>query len=452
MAEAWEQWHGEIVDGEYRLRQYLGGSDHSAVFLAERGREPQPVVVKFIPAHPATADTQMARWESGKKLSHPQLIRILASGRCKLGNSSFLYVVTERAEENLSQILPQRALTPRETSDMLRPVLDALSYLHKSGFAHGHIAPSNIMAVGDQIKLSSDTVSATGQVADPALTSPGDDLPEGEKAGVSKPADVWSLGATLVEVLTQRRTAWEETAHGEPLFREKLPEPFREIAKRCLHRDPARRPNVEEIRNLLDPAPSDVKKPALRTADGSGSRRGILIAAIAVLALLAIVGWTKLSSRSPQVQQSAQAPQTEPPHARPEPQPETAPEPPARSRKPAVSPPPAKKAAREAPVPSARGVVTHEVLPNVPQSARNTITGKVRVVVKVAVDNAGNVTDVTLDNPGPSKYFARLATQAAHDWKFTPPIVEGGGVPSEWLLHFAFGRSEITVSPTQVKP
>ena len=145
MAEAWEQWHGEIIGGEYRLRQYLGGSDHSAVFLAERGGEPQPVALKFVPAIPATADAQIARWELGKKLNHTDLVRIVGAGRCQLGNSPFLYVVTERADENLSQILPQRALTARETSDMLRPVLDALGYLHKNGFAHGHIAPSNIM-------------------------------------------------------------------------------------------------------------------------------------------------------------------------------------------------------------------------------------------------------------------------------------------------------------------
>ena len=41
-----------------------------------------------------------------------------------------LYVVMEHAEENLSEILPQRALTPSEARDMLGLVLDALSNLH----------------------------------------------------------------------------------------------------------------------------------------------------------------------------------------------------------------------------------------------------------------------------------------------------------------------------------
>ena len=448
MAEAWEQWHGEIIGGEYRLRQYLGGSDHSAVFWAERGSDPQPLALKFIPATPATADTQIARWELGKKLNHPDLVRILASGRCQLGRSPFLYVVTERADENLSQILPQRALTQRETTDMLRPVHDALGYLHKNGFAHGHIVPSNIMAFGDRIKLSSDTATVSGQPIDPGLESPTNDLPEGERAGVSKAADVWSLGATLVEVLTQRRTAWEETAHGEPLFREKLPDPFREIAKRCLHRDPSRRPSVDEIRTLLDPSTVEPKPTLTALPRESPSRRGALVAGLAALALLAILGWTKLSSRAPQSPEPQQVPQKQTPRALPEPQPETAPEksaPP--PTKPVVAPPP-----RESSPEASHGSVAHQVLPNVPQSARNTITGRVRVTVKVEVDSAGNVTSATLDSPGPSKYFARLASEASRQWKFTPPRVNGRDVSSEWLLRFAFGREDTTVSPTQIKP
>ena len=52
----------------------------------------------------------------------------------------------EATEEDLSQILPQRRLTPEEAREMLGPVLDALSYLHGKGFAHGAIKPANIMA------------------------------------------------------------------------------------------------------------------------------------------------------------------------------------------------------------------------------------------------------------------------------------------------------------------
>jgi serine/threonine protein kinase len=58
----------------------------------------------------------------------------------------------EYAEENLSTILSSRPLIPTETHEMLDPMLDALAYLHTQGFVHGHIKPSNIMAVNERLK------------------------------------------------------------------------------------------------------------------------------------------------------------------------------------------------------------------------------------------------------------------------------------------------------------
>ena len=95
------------------------------------------------------------------------------------------------------------------------------------------------------------------------------------------------------------------------------------------------------------------------------------------------------------------------------------------------------------------GSVLHQVLPNVSQTARNTIQGKVRVRVKLTVDESGNVTEASFLSPGPSKYFARLAMQASRDWKFTPPQMSGQPIPSEWGLKFAFGRTTTEVYPAQ---
>jgi outer membrane biosynthesis protein TonB len=68
------------------------------------------------------------------------------------------------------------------------------------------------------------------------------------------------------------------------------------------------------------------------------------------------------------------------------------------------------------------------------------------------VDSAGNVTDAAFQSPGPSKYFARLAMQAAPGWKFTPPQVNGRAVSSEWILRFAFGRAGTEVYQVQTRP
>jgi len=98
------------------------------------------------------------------------------------------------------------------------------------------------------------------------------------------------------------------------------------------------------------------------------------------------------------------------------------------------------------------GAVTHEVLPDVPQKARDTISGTVTVNVKVAVDTAGAVSHAALVSAGPSGYFANLAVQATRKWTFTAPTVDGKPMPSEWNLRFEFKRDGTRAVPRRLSP
>jgi len=91
-------------------------------------------------------------------------------------------------------------------------------------------------------------------------------------------------------------------------------------------------------------------------------------------------------------------------------------------------------------------------MPAVAPSARRTITGKIRVRVRVEVDTSGNVTNAILDSPGPSQYFARLAVEAARQWKFTPAQAHGQFVASQWMLRFGYTRRDTEVVPQRVAP
>ena len=98
----------------------------------------------------------------------------------------------------------------------------------------------------------------------------------------------------------------------------------------------------------------------------------------------------------------------------------------------------------------AAGSVAHEVLPDVPLSARRTITGTIRVRVKVNVDPAGNVTKTSFETRGPSEYFARLAQQSASAWKFVPPQAGGQPSSSQWSLVFEFSRAHTRAVPKPI--
>src|ERR1700719_4209346 len=81
---------GRIVDGRFPLRQWLGGSDHSAGFLTERsGKESQKAAIKLIPVENsagenAGAEAHLPRWAEAAKLTHPHLLRIFEFGRFEI--------------------------------------------------------------------------------------------------------------------------------------------------------------------------------------------------------------------------------------------------------------------------------------------------------------------------------------------------------------------------------
>ena len=436
MSETWKRWEGGTVDGRFPLQSYLGCSDHSAVFLTQGGADDSgKAAIKLIAADPAGAGDQLLRWEAAGELTHPNLIRIFSRGRCELEGTELLYVVMEYAEENLSQILPERALTAEEARAMLPPILRALQCVHDKGFVHGHIQPSNILALGDDVKLSSDALRVPDERRSVEEATGAYDPPEAATGAISTPADVWQLGMTLIEVLTQRLPVWDRVGPSAPEVPVAVPEPFREIAKHCLQVDAGKRWTVGEISDRLQSArtvTSSAQPAKMASATAiSGQRKEsakwpywLGLAAVVAVALILIA--RPKPSNPPAEVQSTQA------------QPGAT----------AESSGGGEKASVNADSTSADngGGVVQRVMPQVSPSARRTIQGTIKVRVKVKVDAAGNVAKATPESAGPSKYFSRVAMEAARDWKFSP--AEAG---AEWKLQFAFSRARTEASAVRAK-
>jgi TonB family protein len=373
MAGAWKDLEGQVVDGEFPLRQYLGCGEHSGVFLTEF--ESRKAAIKLAPEFPADL--------AGARPSHPHLLPLFRSGHCRLGESDLAYVVMEYADENLSQVLPERALAPDEVHALLPPALDALRYLHANGLVHGRLKPANILAVNDRLKISSDGLRRAD-------------------AASSLQQDVWLLGATLVEALTQQAPA------GDPVVPTSLPQPFLDIVRGCLDRDPDRRWSLADIAARLEPSPP---RPKWR-----------YLAPVLGLAIGGIVIGSRLLERRPGT----------PPV--PAPAVERAPVVPA----PAAEPP--KVQSRKKP-PAERAEAIHKVLPEVPAKAQSTITGRVRIRIRLSVDAGGKVTDAKLDSPGASPYFAGLSLKAARQWKFAPNAAK------DVIVRFEYTRAGVKAAP-----
>jgi TonB family protein len=434
--EVWKIWEGRVVDGKFRLRQLLGGSDHSAVFLIERPSS-EKAAIKLIPADEEQAVRQLTRWSAAERLSHPHLLRICESGHCEINGTPHVYVVMESADEDLSQVLPQRPLRPAEADDLLPPVLDALSYLHARKLVHSRIKPSNILAVGDQLKLSADQLLPAGEPNPARERRDLYDAPETGAGVISPEADIWSLGVTLFTTLTQNVPFSDELSQRDPEALKKIPEPYRGIVRECLHLDPKRRCSIAQIQARLQPAARAVPAEPEQAPVQPPRRRPLPIATMAVvlgLIIWLVITYTRGKS-TPPAAPTDQASQKGP------------------SQTSQPAPTPAAPAAQPTQPTSgaATGGVVRTVVPDVPKSARNTVTGKIKVNVQVDVDPAGKVTEAKLTRSGPSHYFANLALKAAREWEFSPAESNGRATASTWVLHFRFSRAGADVSPERLK-
>jgi TonB family protein len=577
MSDVWKQWEGQLADNKFPLHHFLAATNHSAVFLTQLpDPEPRQAAIKFISADDPAAGQQFAVWNQVAKLSHPNLVRLFHWGRCRLEGMNLLYVVMECAEENLGQILPQRALTREETRDMLNPVVDVLAYLHSKFFVHSHIKPSNILAVGDQLKVSSDTIFPITQPREAVREPDVYDAPEAASspAKPSTPSsDVWSLGVTLVEALTQAAPALPFDVTAEPIIPNSLPQPFLDIARHSLRRDPQDRWAAPQVAARLSGVAEPVAAAsaayaaanASAAAAGAGSVRPsspatassplptspVAISPLSVpLSTEPAIPLSKLaaapSAHLPKLQVHAAEPSTpssrrspglatflipalvgalilvvgiiglprflrlhtEPAATSSTPQMASADsavsQPPASTKPAAVSSdavssqmpespkvsetplkPPETVAAENAPAAAAlptrekdaaapavlrstspsstamakpassnpaRGEVLDQVLPTANTKALASIHGTFHVTARVQVDPSGKVTDATLEDPGPSRYFANLTEKAVRQWQFSSPESDGHFVASEWLVRFDFSSSGVHAIPTETRP
>jgi hypothetical protein len=480
--EIWTKWESQVINGLFPLRRFLGRSNHSVVFLTEcRAQNLANAAIKIIPADPL-AETQLTRWRRSAGLSHPHLLRIFETGRCKLGGHPFLFVITEYAEQNLAQILPHRGLTSDEAREILGPTLDVLAFLHGENLVHGQLSPPNLLVVNDQLKLSSDAIRPMGEPK-AVLTKPSPyDAPESRNGAIGSAGDVWSLGATLMEALTQIPPGPHDDA--EPPLPSSLPPAFAEMVRHCLSNNPANRPTIAELQVQLepraptaapDPAPdptpardADPDANASASASANANANAPLPDAIPLTAVPLQAAATQPAELSlpadvyrPATREVPRRPASPPGFATPRwlvPAAAAAivalvalwagvrgfhshAAPPSPIVVQTPSRPSSAAAAQAAATPAPPAAVLHEEVPAISHRTRESIHGQIQVVVRVTVDRSGNVVAENLEARGSSRYFAHLAEGSAKKWRFAPADNQS---PREWLLQFEFSRSGVT--------
>jgi outer membrane biosynthesis protein TonB len=395
--EFWTRCEGQTIDSVYPLDRCVRVTADGAIFNT-RFHE-RPAIIRL------TGDVaQRERWGqvAAAELSHPSLVEVLARGEDKLGGHPMAYLVMERPDDNLAEVLTERPLTIEETFETIRPVIEVLRVLESRGFAHADLSPAGVFAFGEQIRIGCDDLVPLDAATTAAQSRAIAMLIE-KMLGGARPEDERLSG--IIRNCRKSATPWT-LAQIDACLRGEQPEP----------------------------------------APGGNNKRGIYLAAtVAIVALAAYA-----LRPSPKAPEPAKAPETPPPPVivkEPEPAPPAVgvrtgkPSPigkTAQARETAVTTQPG-------PTPKMQPVTTMDgitqVMPEIPGPARSTINGRVRINVRVQTDNAGRVTQATLLTPGASKYFTDRVLAAARAWKFPP-----GGEARSFTLGFALSRQQTTVS------
>lgn len=460
MSDEWTRWQGHVVNDVYPLGRCLGCSEHGAVFLSKsRTAGHADVAIKLFPASRVQEELQLPRWARAAGLSHAHLLPLLEAGACRLEGLPYLYVVMAYADQTLAQLLMQRALSGEEAREMLIPILNALAFLHGQDMVQGQLKPANVLVVGDQLKLASDTIRRAGEeslcVGEPSAYDP----PEGPE-GSGTAGDIWALGISLVEALTRRSPQRGAGNRNEALLPADLAPELREVVARCLSLRPQDRPKAAELlawamgRSAL-PVPVETPQPAALERQEPKApaqpprpspaafipdavrpvqsvkfpRRRTLIGAVLAATVILAVSWAAISSfrshRTPEISDAGAS--------------ATSPTPMPEAEEPAVQP---QAAVRGRPgTEPAQPYALHEVIPTVSASAARTIRGHVKVSVRAIVNPNGSVSAVLADRSGPSRYFERLAVESAKKWTFPPAAASSSRIVQ---VQFEFGRDGTT--------
>lgn len=280
------------LPGGYRIHEYeiekpLGGGGFGITYLARDGNLNLPVAIKeYFPndlALRGANHTVLVRgaqpevqeqytWglerflDEARALAtfrHPNIVRVLRYFR----DNGTAYIVMEyETGLALKRWVPQNApLSPRGLLTIVRPLLDGLEQVHKSGFLHRDIKPDNIYVRADGSPVLLDFGSARRVQTNRELTnivSPGfAPFEQYHSQGNQGPwTDIYSLGAVMYWMVTGKKPmeaaarvksdgmlpasmAAETSVYGEPLL---------QAIEWAMQPDEARRPqSVAEFRAAL---------------------------------------------------------------------------------------------------------------------------------------------------------------------------------------------------------
>jgi WD40 repeat protein/tRNA A-37 threonylcarbamoyl transferase component Bud32 len=239
------------------------------IWVAEQTSIGREVAVKILPhgalSHPDAVERFQREIRALAQLSHPHICPVLEAG---VDGGVHYYSMELLRGKDLASTLREGRLEPRRAVRIAVQVARALQHAHEHGIVHRDVKPLNVMLARGETRLDDHAVlidfglardaasgshlTASGEVlGTPAYMSP--EQAEGRTSRIGPATDIYSLGATLYEMLSGRPpfegpTAVEilvQVAREDPVsLRRHDPQvdaDLQTLVQKAMEKDPARR-------------------------------------------------------------------------------------------------------------------------------------------------------------------------------------------------------------------
>jgi serine/threonine protein kinase len=193
------------------------------------------------------------------RLTHPHIVRAYELIEVP-GPILILETVEGETVERLARGRRRPAL--RDVTILGLHLCSAVHYLHRSGYLHLDLKPSNVISDAGVAKMIDLSLSHPPGRVPRGIGTRQYLSPEQARGGkVGPPADVWGIGAVLFEATTaQRPFRGLDDGRFEQLSRRaapvsdhrRVPRAFGSLVAACLEPDAAERPDVMELARELD--------------------------------------------------------------------------------------------------------------------------------------------------------------------------------------------------------
>jgi eukaryotic-like serine/threonine-protein kinase len=292
--------------GRFSVSEKLGTGSNGTVFLGHDPVIDRDVAIKILSNPVGVADKKQREQQfinearAAGRLSHPNIVTIFDAST--EGGTTFIAMEFLQGQDLRDLMAGGKKFDLIETVRIVCKVAEALAYAHEHGVIHRDIKPANIFILPNQqpkvldfgiARLPNRVQSDNGQPGNTlfnnnVLGTPNYMSPEQALCQpVTAQTDIYSLGAVMYEMLTQRKPFQSNDidkllqliAHKKPRppsqFNPKVSDKLSNIVAKAMQKDPAARfSSAAEMADALQKIMARDEKLKRRGASSAGSSTG----------------------------------------------------------------------------------------------------------------------------------------------------------------------------------